>query len=743
MSQTIMYTKTDESPLMATISLFPIYQTFLSKIGVNLVMTDISLAGRILARFPEYLTEDQRVSDALQELGALVKTPEATVMKLPNISASIPQLNACIAELNAHGYAVPPYPDEPRTAKEQDVQVRYNKIKGSAVNPVLREGNSDRRAPKAVKRYAQANPHWMGAWSPDSRSHVSHMTQGDFYCTEQAVEVNVDGAVSIRHIDASGVVTTLKQSVPVLAGEIIDSSMMSLAKLRSFFMEEIAHAKEQGVLFSVHLKATMMKVSDPIIFGAVVYAYFKSLFDKHAGVFAELNIGPNNGIGDLERKIQTLSPDVRAEVMADIQAVYDAQPELAYVDSDQGITNLHVPSHVIIDASVPAAIRSSGQMWGRDGVQKDTKFTIPDRCYAGIYQVVIDFCKKHGAFDVKTMGSVSNVGLMAQKAQEYGSHDKTFQLKSAGQVQVVNDQGKVLMEHQVDAGDIWRMCQVKDSPVESWVGLAVDRASVTQTPVVFWLDENRPQDAALIQKVQRYLPNHETTGLDIFVMNPTDAMQYTLERTRDGLDTISATGNVLRDYLTDLFPILELGTSAKMLSIVPLMNGGGLFETGAGGTAPRLLEQFFEENHLSWDSLGEFLAMEAALEHISLSSENTQASILSQCLGDAIEEVLMNGKSPGPKVHQLDNRGSHFYLSLYWAQQLSKQQSDLDLAALFHPLAESLTIAEKEIVHELNAVQGQPVELNGYYQPLSNEIEELMRPSETFNAILKEFYSQT
>ena len=739
MSQTIMYTKTDESPLMATNSLFPIYQTFLSKVGVNLALTDISLAGRILARFSEYLTEEQRVVDALSELGGLVKRPEATVMKLPNISASVPQLHACIAELNAQGFAVPAYPDEPKTDEDFEVQARYNKIKGSAVNPVLREGNSDRRAPKAVKRYAQANPHWMGAWSSESKSHVAHMSNGDFYCTEQAVEFDTEDDVSIRHISLNGTETVLKASVPVRAGEVIDSSAMSLAQLRSFFEEEIAKAKEEGVLFSVHLKATMMKVSDPIIFGAVVYAYFKDLFDKHAELFTELNISPNNGMGDLERKIQDLPADKRAEIEVDIDAIYAVQPELAYVDSDNGITNLHVPSHVIIDASVPAAIRSSGKMWGRDGVQKDTKFTIPDRCYAGIYQVVIDFCKQHGAFDVTTMGSVSNVGLMAQKAQEYGSHDKTFQLESDGCVQVVNRSGAVVMEHTVEAGDIWRMCQVKDAPIEDWVGLAVRRSRITGTPVVFWLDENRAQDAQLIQKVQEYLPNHDTDGLDIFVLNPADAMQYTLERCKDGLDTISATGNVLRDYLTDLFPILELGTSAKMLSVVPLMNGGGLFETGAGGTAPRLLDQFFAENHLSWDSLGEFLAMEAALEHLSRSAENAKAGVLSECLGDAIEQVLMNGKSPSPKVHELDNRGSHFDLCLYWAQQGANQSQNSDLAEIFKPFAEQLTAAEKEIVHEINAVQGQPVQLKGYYQPSDVELFELMRPSKTLNAILDGF----
>ena len=739
MSQTIMYTKTDESPLMATNSLFPIYQTFLSQVGVNLVLADISLAGRILARFPEYLTEKQRISDVLTDLGRLVKRPEATVMKLPNISASVPQLHACIEELNAQGFAVPAYPDEPKTEQEIEIQARYNKIKGSAVNPVLREGNSDRRAPKAVKRYAQANPHWMGTWSSSSKSHVAHMSNGDFYCTEQAITFETTDDVSIRHVALNGTETILKASVPVLKGEVIDSSVMSLAQLRGFFEEEIAKAKEEGVLFSVHLKATMMKVSDPIIFGAVVYAYFKDLFDKHAELFAELNISPNNGMGDLERKIQNLSAEKRAEIEADIQAVYEVQPELAYVDSDNGITNLHVPSHVIIDASVPAAIRSSGQMWGRNGIQKDTKFTIPDRCYAGIYQVVIDFCKEHGAFDVSTMGSVANVGLMAKKAQEYGSHDKTFQLDSAGRVQVVNSSGVVVMEHNVEAGDIWRMCQVKDAPIEDWVGLAVRRARITGTPVVFWLDENRAQDAQLIQKVQAYLPNHDTDGLNIFVLSPADAMQYTLERCKDGLDTISATGNVLRDYLTDLFPILELGTSAKMLSVVPLMNGGGLFETGAGGTAPRLLDQFFAENHLSWDSLGEFLAMEAALDHLSRTAGNKQAGVLSECLGDAIEQVLMNGKSPSPKVHELDNRGSHFYLCLYWAQQVANQTQDMDLADTFKSLAQQLTAAEKEIVHELNAVQGQPVQLNGYYQPVDADLFTLMRPSQTFNAILDGF----
>ena len=737
MTQSIVYTKTDESPMMSTFSLFPIFRSFLSKARVGLELADISLAGRILARFPEYLEEDQRVDDALANLGSLVQQPHANVMKLPNISASIPQIHACVAELQSKGYNVPNYPEEPETDEEHSIKARYDKIKGSAVNPVLREGNSDRRAPKAVKKYAQANPHEMGAWSVDSKSHVAHMTHGDFFGTERAITMSEADTLTIQHVDVNGDVTKYKD-VPVLAGEIVDTSAMSYAALTEFLQESIADSKAQDVLFSVHLKATMMKVSDPIIFGAVVKAYYAAVFEQYGTVFEKIGFDPNNGMRTLENKLKTLEPALQEEINAAIAAVEAAQP-LACPNNNVSVTNLHVPSDVIIDASMAAKLRYSGQMMCADGQYKDTKFTIPDRCYAGIYQEVIDFCKEHGAFDVTTMGSVSNVGLMAQKAQEYGSHDKTFQMTQDGQMQVVNSNGDVLTSHSVAAGDIWRMCQVKDAPIADWVGLAVRRARATGNPVVFWLNPERASDVEMIKKVEAYLPNHDTEGLEIYLLSPEEAMHFTLERSRDGLDTISATGNVLRDYLTDLFPIFELGTSAKMLSVVPLMNGGGLFETGAGGTAPVLVQQILKENHLSWDSLGEFLAMEAALEHLSTSMNNAQAAVLSECLGAAIEDVLMKGKSPTPALHTIDNRGSHFYLAMYWAQHLAAQTQDAELAGVFASLSAALTNAETAIMEDFSGIQGSSIDLQGYFFPADEVVHAIMRPSQTFNQILADF----
>ena len=737
MTQAIVYTKTDESPMMSTYSLFPIFESFLSKVGIALQMSDISLAGRILARFPEYLDEEQRVEDALKNLGKLVQEPYANVMKLPNISASIPQIHACIAELQSKNYNVPNYPEEPSTAEEHVIKARYDKIKGSAVNPVLREGNSDRRAPKAVKKYAQTNPHEMGSWSPDSKSHVAHMIEGDFFGTEKAMTMSEADTLTIRHVDVNGNVTPYK-SVTMLEGEIFDTSAMSHRGLTEFLQEAIEDSKEQDTLFSVHLKATMMKVSDPIIFGAVVKAYYADVFEKYGNVFEEIGFDANNGMRTLDQKLESLDPSLKAEIEAAIDAVEHSQP-LACPNTNVHVTNLDVPSDVIIDASMAAKLRYSGQMMCLDGQYKDTKFTIPDRCYAGIYQQVIDFCKEHGAFDVTTMGSVSNVGLMAQKAQEYGSHDKTFQMTKAGRMEVVDSAGVVLTTHPVEIGDIWRMCQVKDGPIADWVGLAVRRARATSTPVVFWLNPERPSDVEMVKKVEAYLPNHDTEGLEIYMLSPEEAMHFTLERSRDGLDTISATGNVLRDYLTDLFPIFELGTSAKMLSVVPLMNGGGLFETGAGGTAPVLVQQILKENHLSWDSLGEFLAMEAALEHLSDSMDNPQSAVLSECLGEAIENVLMKGKSPTPALHTIDNRGSHFYLAMYWAQHLASQSKDTELAESFASLARSLTNSESDIMDDLSGVQGSPINLQGYFFPSDDVVRDIMRPSETFNQILADF----
>lgn len=732
----IIYTITDEAPALATYSFLPIVEAFAKTADIEVETQDISLAGRIVALFPEFLTEAQRQPDALTGLGELANTPEANIIKLPNISASIPQLVAAIKELQAKGYKLPDYSEDPKTAEEKEARSRYDKVKGSAVNPVLREGNSDRRAPASVKQYARKNPHSMGAWSKESKSHVAHMSAGDFYGSEKSVTIAEAGQVRIEHVAADGSVTVLKEKTSVKAGEIIDASAMSKKALRDFIAAEIADAKAKDVLLSVHLKATMMKVSDPIMFGHVVTVFFKDVFEKHAATFAELGVDANNGLGDVYAKIAKLPADKKAEIEADIKAVYAKQPALAMVNSDKGITNLHVPSDVIIDASMPAAIRSSGQMWGPDGKLKDTKAIIPDRCYAGVYQETINFCREHGAFDPRTMGSVPNVGLMAQKAEEYGSHDKTFEIKAAGQVRVVDAAGTVLIQHNVEQGDIWRMCQAKDAPIQDWVKLAVNRARLSKTPAVFWLDKNRAHDAQLIAKVERYLKDHDTTGLDIQIMSPEEATRHTLKRIKEGLDTISVTGNVLRDYLTDLFPILELGTSAKMLSIVPLMNGGGLFETGAGGSAPKHVEQFVEENHLRWDSLGEFLALAASLEHLSQVTGNVKAQVLADALDQATAKFLDNDKSPTRKLGQLDNRGSHFYLAFYWAEALAAQTKDAAIAAKFAPLAKALTENEAKIVQELNSVQGKAVDIGGYYKPDDALASKAMRPSDTFNQAL-------
>ena len=732
----IIYTITDEAPALATYSFLPIVEAFAKTADIEVETQDISLAGRIVALFPEFLTEAQRQPDALTGLGELANTPEANIIKLPNISASIPQLVAAIKELQAKGYKLPDYSEDPKTAEEKEARSRYDKVKGSAVNPVLREGNSDRRAPASVKQYARKNPHSMGAWSKESKSHVAHMSAGDFYGSEKSVTIAEAGQVRIEHVAADGSVTVLKEKTTVKAGEIIDASAMSKKALRDFIAAEIADAKAKDVLLSVHLKATMMKVSDPIMFGHVVTVFFKDVFEKHAATFAELGVDANNGLGDVYAKIAKLPADKKAEIEADINAVYAKQPALAMVNSDKGITNLHVPSDVIIDASMPAAIRSSGQMWGPDGKLKDTKAIIPDRCYAGVYQETINFCREHGAFDPRTMGSVPNVGLMAQKAEEYGSHDKTFEIKAAGQVRVVDAAGTVLIQHNVEQGDIWRMCQAKDAPIQDWVKLAVNRARLSKTPAVFWLDKNRAHDAQLIAKVERYLKDHDTTGLDIQIMSPEEATRHTLKRIKEGLDTISVTGNVLRDYLTDLFPILELGTSAKMLSIVPLMNGGGLFETGAGGSAPKHVEQFVEENHLRWDSLGEFLALAASLEHLSQVTGNVKAQVLADALDQATAKFLDNDKSPTRKLGQLDNRGSHFYLAFYWAEALAAQTKDAAIAAKFAPLAKALTENEAKIVQELNSVQGKAVDIGGYYKPDDALASKAMRPSDTFNQAL-------
>lgn len=736
MTSKIIYTKTDEAPALATYSLLPIIQAFTKPANIEVETRDISLAGRIIATFPEYLKEEQRIGDALAELGELAKTPEANIIKLPNISASIPQLRAAIKELQAKGYALPDYPSEPKTDEEKDIKARYDKIKGSAVNPVLREGNSDRRAPTSVKGYARKNPHSMGAWSKDSQSYVASMTDGDFFGSEQSVTVNEATDVRIEHVAANGEVTVLKQSTPLLAGEIIDASRMSASALREFLAAQVQKAKDKGVLFSLHMKATMMKVSDPIIFGHAVKVFYKDVFEKHAATFAEIGVDASNGIGDVYAKIDSLDDAKRQEIEADLNAVYETAPDIAMVDSDRGITNLHVPSDVIIDASMPAAIRSSGQMWNAEGKQQDTAFVIPDRCYSGVYSATIDFCKEHGAFDPRTMGTIPNVGLMAQKAEEYGSHDKTFEAPSAGTIRVVDTAGNTLLEHTVEEGDIWRMCQVKDAPIKDWVKLAVNRARATNTPAVFWLNENRAHDAELIKKVNAYLPEHDTNGLEILVKAPVDATLFSLERMKKGEDTISVTGNVLRDYLTDLFPILELGTSAKMLSIVPLMNGGGLFETGAGGSAPKHVQQFEKENHLRWDSLGEFLATAASFEHLSQTTGNAKAQVLADTLDAATAKFLDENKSPSRKVKELDNRGSHFYLAMYWAQELAAQDQDTELKAKFENIAGELTAKETEIVAALNEVQGVSMDVGGYYQPEDDKAFAAMRPSSVFNDIL-------
>ncbi|HFG1549401.1 TPA: NADP-dependent isocitrate dehydrogenase [Vibrio cholerae] len=733
---TIIYTITDEAPALATYSLLPIIQSFTASSGINVETRDISLAGRILANFPEHLTEEQRISDALTELGELAKTPEANIIKLPNISASVPQLKAAIKELQDKGYALPNYPEEPSSYEEEAIKATYDKIKGSAVNPVLREGNSDRRAPASVKNYAKKNPHSMGAWSKDSKSHVASMSDKDFFGSEKSMTVSGATKVAIEFVGKEGAVKVLKKPFALQDKEIIDTSVMSKKALIAFFEKEIADAKAQDVLFSLHMKATMMKVSDPVIFGHAVKVYYKAVFDKYGQLFDQLGVDVNNGLGDVYAKIQSLPEAQRAEIEAAIQAVYATQPALAMVDSDRGITNLHVPSDVIVDASMPAMIRTSGQMWGPDGKQKDTKATIPDRCYAGVYQTVIDFCKQHGAFDPTTMGSVPNVGLMAQKAEEYGSHDKTFILDAEGVVRVIDEAGKVLLEQSVEAGDIFRMCQVKDAPIQDWVKLAVTRARASNTPAVFWLDPARAHDAELIKKVNQYLPNHDTSGLEIKILSPVEATQYSLVRMKAGQDTISVTGNVLRDYLTDLFPILELGTSAKMLSIVPLMNGGGLFETGAGGSAPKHVQQVQKENHLRWDSLGEFLALAASLEHLSVVTGNRKAQVLADALDKATGKFLDMNKSPSRRVGEIDNRGSHFYLAIYWAQALAEQTADADLAAEFAPIAKALEEKEAQIVAELNGAQGKPGDLGGYYAPEFAKVAPLMRPSSTFNAII-------
>ncbi|MCU1728803.1 NADP-dependent isocitrate dehydrogenase [Pseudomonas sp. 7P_10.2_Bac1] len=731
----IIYTFTDEAPALATYSLLPIIEAFTASADIAVETRDISLAGRILASFPEQLG-DKAVADHLAELGDLAVTPEANIIKLPNISASVPQLQAAIKELQAQGFNIPDYPETVTTDAEKEIKARYSKVMGSAVNPVLREGNSDRRAPLSVKNYARKHPHKMGAWTADSKSHVAHMSEGDFYGSEKAATVEAPDNVKIELIAQDGTTTVLKEKTAVQAGEIIDCSVMSKNALRKFVAAEIEDAKKQGVLFSVHLKATMMKVSDPIMFGQIVAEFYKDALAKHADVLKEIGFNLNNGIGDLYARIKTLPADKQAEIEADIQAVYADRPALAMVNSDKGITNLHVPSDVIVDASMPAMIRDSGKMWGADGQLHDAKAVIPDRSYATIYQATIEDCKKHGAFDPTTMGSVPNVGLMAQKAEEYGSHDKTFQIKTPGVVRVTDSNGNVLMEQKVEEGDIWRMCQAKDAPIRDWVKLAVNRSRASNTPAVFWLDPKRAHDAQMIKKVETYLKDHDTSGLDIRIMSPVEAMKFTLERTRAGLDTISVTGNVLRDYLTDLFPIMELGTSAKMLSIVPLMNGGGLFETGAGGSAPKHVQQLLEENFLRWDSLGEFLALAASLEHLGTTYNNAKALVLAKTLDQATGQFLDNNKSPSRKVGNIDNRGSHFYLALYWAQALAAQTEDKALQALFAPVAKAMTENEAKIVAELNAVQGKPVDIGGYYHADADKVSTVMRPSATLNAII-------
>ena len=731
----IIYTFTDEAPALATYSLLPIVEAFTASADIAVETRDISLAGRILASFPEQLG-DKAVADHLAELGALAVTPEANIIKLPNISASVPQLQAAIKELQAQGYALPDYPETVTNDAEKEAKARYDKVKGSAVNPVLREGNSDRRAPLSVKNYARKHPHKMGAWAKDSKSHVAHMSTGDFYGSEKAALIDAAGAVKIELIAQDGTATVLKEKTTVQAGEILDCAVMSKNALRSFIAAEIESAKQQGVLLSVHLKATMMKVSDPIMFGVIVEEFYNDVLAKHAAALTEVGFNANNGIGDLYARIKALPAEQQAQIEADVKAVYDVRPALAMVNSDKGITNLHVPSDVIVDASMPAMIRDSGKMWNTEGQLQDTKAVIPDRCYATIYQAVIEDCKQHGAFDPTTMGSVPNVGLMAQKAEEYGSHDKTFQAKADGVIRVVDGKGNLVLSQEVEAGDIFRMCQTKDAPIQDWVKLAVNRARASNTPALFWLDPQRAHDGVLIEKVQKYLKDHDTAGLDIRVLSPVEAMKVSLQRIRAGQDTISVTGNVLRDYLTDLFPIMELGTSAKMLSIVPLMNNGGLFETGAGGSAPKHVQQLVEENFLRWDSLGEFLALAASLEHLGTAYANPKAKVLAATLDQATGQFLDTNKSPARKVGGIDNRGSHFYLTLYWAQALAAQSDDAALQARFAPLAKALAENEATIVAELNAVQGKPAEIGGYYYPDAELTSKVMRPSQTLNSAI-------
>ena len=730
----IIYTLTDEAPMLATYSFLPIVKSFTKPAGISIETRDISLAGRIIATFPEFLKAEQQIGDALSELGSWAQQPDANIIKLPNISASVPQLKAAIKEIQSKGYALPDYPEAASTDEEKSIQARYDKIKGSAVNPVLREGNSDRRAPKAVKNYAKKNPHSMGAWSKDSKSHVAHMSGGDFYETEKSITSERAGSFTIKHIATDGNETELKSATPLQEGEILDCSVMNIAKLKEFAAKEIADAKDQGILFSLHMKATMMKVSDPIIFGAVVEVFYAEVFEKYSALFAELGVDVKNGLGDVYAKLA--GHEKQAEVEAAIAAVYESSPDLAMVNSDKGITNLHVPSDVIIDASMPAMIRSSGQMWNVEGKLQDTKALIPDRSYASVYQATIDFCKENGAFDPTKMGTVPNVGLMAQKAEEYGSHDKTFQIKSAGKVQAVSDNGEVLLEQEVGAGDLFRMCQVKDAPIQDWVKLAVKRARLSETPAIFWLDANRAHDAQLIKKVETYLKDHDTAGLDLKILAPFEATKISCERIAQGLDTISVTGNVLRDYLTDLFPILEVGTSAKMLSIVPLMNGGGLFETGAGGSAPKHVEQLIGENYLRWDSLGEFLALAVSFEHLALVAKNPKAKVLADTLDAATGLLLDNGKSPARKLGQIDNRGSHFFLSLYWAEALAAQDDDAELKAQFTTIAAELKANEEKIVAEFIDAQGSAKDIGGYFLPNPELASQVMRPSASFNDIL-------
>jgi isocitrate dehydrogenase len=732
----IIYTKVDESPAAATFSLLPIIRAYTKPADIDFEISDISLAGRIIANFPDNLTEAQRIPDHLAELGKLTQDPNTNIIKLPNISASIPQLKAAIKELKAKGYDLPEYPDSPKSDEEQKIKDRYAKVLGSAVNPVLREGNSDRRAPAAVKNYARSNPHFMGEWKADSATDVAHMPADDFYGSEQSVTSNKVNEYKVTFVDQTGQETVLKQSIPVLAGEVIDATRMRASSLQAFYADAIAKAKQENVLLSLHLKATMMKVSDPILFGFAVKTYFKDLIDKHGALFDELGVNFNNGLGDLYSRLDNVDADTRARIEADIEAVYAEQPSLAMVDSNKGITNFHVPSDVIVDASMPAMIRAGGKMWDKNGEQKDTLAMIPDRCYAGVYKTVIDDCKAKGALDPVTMGTVPNVGLMAQKAEEYGSHDKTFQAQAEGVIKVTDRDGDTIFEFDVAAGDIFRMCQTKDEPIQDWIKLAVNRSRLSDTPAIFWLDQNRAHDAQLISKVHQYLPDLDTDGLDIRILDPVVATQITLDRMRKGEDTISVTGNVLRDYNTDLFPILELGTSAKMLSVVPLMKGGGLFETGAGGTAPKLLSQLLEENHLSWDSLGELMALAASLEHLANTQNNAKAKVLADTLDAATGKLLQENKSPKEKTGDLDNRGSHFYLAMYWAQALAEQEDNAELKTVFEPIAKALSDQEPQIVNELNKVQGKSVDMNGYYLPDDAEMLNIMRPSETFNQIL-------